>query len=84
MSATPKAKRAAMRRAAILTVAHVGNALDDDRVQSLVALWVAHGELTDGQWELITMLANQAMQPGGAGHPRESTANETKARRQQP
>ena len=61
MSANNQA-RDATRRAAIITIAHVGDALDNASVRKLVAQWVAHGTLTDAQWELVTMLADRAMQ----------------------
>ena len=51
------------QRLAILVVAHIGNAMDRQDVQSILARWIACGELSESDWNTIRFIASVNLSP---------------------
>ena len=57
----------ARRRLWIITVAHVQGwlKLHEKELQDIYGRWVANGDLTESEWDILERLAHEAMVPAG-------------------
>ena len=73
-----------LRRAALIAVAHVGNELAHDGTQDIFARWIAKGELSEADWEIVMQLAARQMAQERVQHEGEAaTTAATKTRKAQ-